>query len=248
MRDNLVIGRKPVHEALRAERKLERLWLAEGTAKGKLDDILTLARQNGVMWQMVPRKRLDQLAEGENHQGIIAEASQFVYAEMEEIFARAAKRDEEPFFLILDGIEDPHNLGSMIRTADAAGVHGVIIPKRRAAHVTAVVAKTSAGAVEHVPVVRVTNLNRTADELKERGVWLIASDAQAPQRLEDIDYRMPVAMVIGNEGRGISRLLKEKCDQTVRLTMKGKVSSLNASVAGALLMYEVLRSREHGRG
>ncbi len=202
------------------------------------------ARQQGVAIQQVPRQTLDRVAPGLNHQGVAAQAKPWRYADLEELFQRAEERDESPFFLLLDGIEDPHNLGSILRTADASGAHGVVIPKRRAAGLTSTVAKTSAGAVEHVPVVRVTNLNRTADELKRRGVWLIAGDADAPSRYDEIDYSLPVALVIGNEGKGVSRRLKEKCDFTVGLPMKGLISSLNASVAAALLMYEVLRGRE----
>jgi 23S rRNA (guanosine2251-2'-O)-methyltransferase len=246
MNDEWVMGRHSVKEALTSGRSTDKLLVAEGAVKGKggIGEILRLAQERGIPVSQVPRRRLDQLAEGGNHQGVMAQVASFDYARLEDIFARAESRGEAPFFLLLDGIEDPHNLGSILRTADAAGVHGVIIPKRRAVGLTSTVAKTSAGAIEHVPVVRVTNLNRTADELKEQGVWLIGSDAQAPQSYSQVDYTLPTALVIGNEGKGISRLLKEKCDLLIQLPMKGHVSSLNASVAAALLMYEVLRKRQ----
>ncbi|EGK09709.1 23S rRNA (guanosine(2251)-2'-O)-methyltransferase RlmB [Kroppenstedtia eburnea] len=246
MENEWVIGRRAVMEALKAGRSMGKLLVAEGAGRGKggLGPLLEEARRQGVDVQQVPRQTLDRVAAGLNHQGVAAQAEPWRYAELEELFQRAEERDEPPFILLLDGIEDPHNLGSILRTADASGVHGVVIPKRRAAGLTPTVAKTSAGAVEHVPVVRVTNLNRTADELKERGVWLVAGDADASARYDEMDYSLPVALVIGNEGKGVSRRLKEKCDFTVGLPMKGAVSSLNASVAAALLMYEVLRGRE----
>jgi 23S rRNA (guanosine2251-2'-O)-methyltransferase len=208
---------------------------------------LQKAKEEGIPFQWVPRARLDQLAGGGNHQGVMAQVAAYEYVSVDDLFRRAEERGEAPFFLLLDGIEDPHNLGSILRTADAAGVHGVIIPKRRAAGLTATVAKISAGAIEYVPVARVTNLNRLADELKERGVWLVGSDGQAETAYDEVDYCLPLALVIGSEGQGMSRLMKEKCDFLVRLPMKGKVTSLNASVAAGILMYEVLRGRKaHG--
>lgn len=246
MENEWVIGRQAVKEALGAGRNMGKLLVAEGSGKGKggLAPLLEDARQRGIAVQQVPRQTLNRVAAGGNHQGVVAQVEAWRYADLEELFQRAETRDESPFFLLLDGIEDPHNLGSILRTADAAGVHGVVIPKRRSAGLTTTVAKTSAGAIEHVPVTRVTNLNRTADQLKEQGMWLVASDADASDGYDEIDYTVPVAIVIGNEGKGISRRLKEKCDYTVGLPMKGEVSSLNASVAAALLMYEVVRGRE----
>ncbi|SDC77692.1 23S rRNA (guanosine2251-2'-O)-methyltransferase [Melghirimyces thermohalophilus] len=245
MENEWVIGRQGVREALGAGRQVAKLLVADGAGKGKggLGPLLEEARQKGITVQFVPRKKLDDIARGGNHQGVAAQVEAYRYAGVDELFRRAEERGESPFFLLLDGVEDPHNLGSMLRTADAAGAHGVIIPKRRAAGLTQTVAKTSAGAIEHIPVARVTNLNRTAEELKERGVWLFGSDADAPEPYDRVDYSGAVGLVIGSEGKGISRLLKEKCDFLVRLPMKGRVSSLNASVAGALLMYEVVRSR-----
>ncbi|PTX58157.1 23S rRNA (guanosine2251-2'-O)-methyltransferase [Melghirimyces profundicolus] len=245
MENEWLIGRQAIREAIRAGRNMEKLLVAEGAGRGRggLAPLLEEARKMGIPVQHVPRKKLDGLAEGGNHQGVIARVEAYRYAELEDLFRRAESRGEPPFFLLLDGMEDPHNLGSILRTADAAGVHGVVIPKRRAAGLTRTVAKTSAGAVEHVLVARVTNLNRVADEMKERGVWLVGSDADASGMYDTVDYSGPTALVIGNEGKGISRLLKQKCDFLVRLPMKGSVSSLNASVAGALLMYEVVRDR-----
>ncbi|OYD06555.1 23S rRNA (guanosine(2251)-2'-O)-methyltransferase RlmB [Paludifilum halophilum] len=246
MANDWVIGRQAVKEAIRAGHRTQSLLVAEGAGRGKagLGPILQLAKDRGIPVREVPRRKLDQLAEGGNHQGIVAQVAAYKYADLEDLFRRAKERDEPPFFLLLDGIEDPGNLGSILRTADAAGVHGVIIPKRRAAGLTVTVAKASAGAVEHVPIARVTNLNRAAEELKERGMWLVGSDIRASDSFTQLDYNFPVGLVIGNEGKGISRLLKERCDFLVRLPMKGRVPSLNASVAGALLMYEVMRKRK----
>ena len=238
-----IYGKHAVLETLKSGRPVEKILLAKNINKFSVNEIIEHAKNQNVPFQWVPRTRLDQLAEGNNHQGVVAQVAAFEYASLEDLFERAEQKQEAPFFLLLDSIEDPHNLGSILRSADASGAHGVIIPKRRAAGVTSVVAKTSAGAVQHVPVVRVTNLNRVADELKERGVWLVGSDGSAEQEYTRVDYKMPVAMVIGNEGRGIHSLLKKKCDYLVKLPMRGKVSSLNASVAAGILMYEVMRCR-----
>jgi len=247
MNTEWIVGRRSVLEAMKAGRELEKLLVAEGAAKGGLAELIRQARQKGIPVQQVPRSRLDRLAEGANHQGVAAEAAAYKYARLEDLFRRAEEREEAPFFILLDGIEDPHNLGSILRTADAAGAHGVIIPKRRAAGLTPAVGKASAGAVEYVPVVRVTNLHRTAEELKESGLWIIGSAPEAASDFTEADYTLPLALVIGSEGRGMSRLMKETCDLLVRLPMAGRVASLNASVAAALLMYEVLR-RRRGQG
>ncbi|RAL23229.1 23S rRNA (guanosine(2251)-2'-O)-methyltransferase RlmB [Thermoflavimicrobium daqui] len=238
-----IIGRHAVQEAIRSGRSIDKVLFAEGVQKKNLKGILDHIAVAKVPYQWVPRSKLDQLAEGGNHQGVMAQVAAYQYATLEECFQRAERLGESPFFLLLDGIEDPHNLGSILRTADASGVHGVIIPKRRAVGLTTTVAKTSAGAIEYVPVVRVPNLNRLVEELKERGIWIIGSDGEAKQTYNQVDYQMPIAIVIGNEGQGISPLLKKKCDFLVRLPMLGKVSSLNASVAAGILMYEVLRGR-----
>ncbi|MGA9173022.1 MAG: 23S rRNA (guanosine(2251)-2'-O)-methyltransferase RlmB [Thermoactinomyces sp.] len=236
-------GKHTVLEALRSGREIEKILFAEGVNKNSVKEILNKARERKIPVKWVPRARLDQLAEGKNHQGVIAQVAAYAYSTVDDLFRRAEEKGEPPFFVLLDGIEDPHNLGSILRSADAAGVHGVIIPKRRAAGLTSVVAKTSAGAIEYVPVARVTNLNRLADELKERGVWLVGSDGAAETLYTEVDYHGPIAIIIGSEGQGMSRLLKEKCDFLVRLPMRGKVTSLNASVAAGIFMYEVLRGR-----
>jgi 23S rRNA (guanosine2251-2'-O)-methyltransferase len=242
MNTEWIMGRQSVHEALKAGREMEKVLIAEGTGKG-VQPLVRMAKERGIPVQRAPRNRLDQLVDGGHHQGVLALVSAYHYATVDELFERAQSRGEPPFFVLLDGIEDPHNLGSILRTADAAGVHGVIIPKRRAVGLTQVVAKTSAGAIEYVPVARVTNLNRTAEELKDAGVWIVGADASAAHTFDEIDYTVPVALVIGNEGQGISRLMKEKCDYLVQLPMAGRVASLNASVAAGLMMYEVFRMR-----
>ncbi|SFJ37354.1 23S rRNA (guanosine(2251)-2'-O)-methyltransferase RlmB [Thermoflavimicrobium dichotomicum] len=238
-----IIGRHAVNEALRAGRTIDKILLAKGVQTKSIQAILEQVQKAKIPYQWVPRSKLDQLSEGGNHQGVMAQVAAYRYASIEECFSRAEEKGEAPFFLLLDGIEDPHNLGSILRTADATGVHGVIIPKRRAVGLTSTVAKTSAGAIEYVPMVRVTNLNRTVEELKEQGVWIVGSDGSAEQTYDQVDYQMPVALVIGNEGQGISQLLKKKCDFLVRLPMRGRISSLNASVAAGILMYEVMRGR-----
>lgn len=246
LKGELIIGKNPVMEVLRSGRDINKIWMNE-RAKRSMQPILRLAKEGGVQVQSVPRQKLDQLAEGGNHQGVVASVAAHRYAEMDELFRRAEEKGERPFFVVLDEIEDPHNLGAILRTADASGVHGVIIPKRRSSGLTSIVAKASAGAVEYVPVVRVTNLARTIDELKKRGLWFVGADADGREDYRQADFDMPVGLVIGNEGKGISRLVKEKCDFLVQLPMAGKVSSLNASVAAALLMYEVYRKR-HPQG
>lgn len=247
MENEWIFGRQPVLELLRAGRKIGKLLVAEGAEGGGLKVILALAREQGVPIQRVPRHQLNRQVDGANHQGVVAHVSPFGYVGLEELFQRASERNEMPFFLLLDGLKDPHNLGSILRTADATGVHGVIIPKRRSVGITPIVAKTSAGAVEHVPVARVTNLGRTIDQLKKEGLWVVGSDGEAEQKYDEIDYTVPLLLVIGSEGEGISQLIKRKCDFLASLPMKGKVTSLNASVAASLFMYEVLRVRQGNR-
>lgn len=241
-----IIGRHALSEALLSGRDVEKVLVAEGVQKKTIADLLKQLEDQKIPYQWVPRSKLDQLSEGGNHQGVVAQVAAYQYSTVERILKRAQKRGEKPFLLLLDGIEDPHNLGSILRTADAAGVHGVVIPKRRAVGLTSVVAKTSAGAIEYVPVAQVTNLNRVADELKKEGIWLVGTDGSAKQSYDQVDYDMPVALVIGNEGQGISQLMKKKCDFLVHLPMKGRVSSLNASVAASICMYQVMRGRNNG--
>ncbi|MHA4218813.1 23S rRNA (guanosine(2251)-2'-O)-methyltransferase RlmB [Bacillus cereus] len=242
MTSEYIIGRNPVIEALRSGRDINKIWIAEGAAKGQVQIVLALAKENKIILQHAPKKKLDQLVEG-NHQGVIAQVAAYQYAELEDLFKVAEKRNEDPFFLILDEIEDPHNLGSIMRTADATGAHGIIIPKRRAVGLTASVAKASTGAIEYIPVARVTNLSRTIDELKERGLWIAGTDATGKTDYRNLDGTMPIGLVIGSEGKGMSRIIGEKCDFLITLPMVGKVTSLNASVAASLLMYEVYRKR-----
>ena len=237
-----IIGRNAVLEALKSEREINKLWIAEGSQGGSMGEIVKFAKRNGVLVQYVPKKKIEQMVQG-THQGVLALVAAYSYAEVDELFEKAAQKNEDPFFLILDELEDPHNLGSIMRTADAVGAHGIIIPKRRSVGLTSTVAKSSTGAIEHIPVARVTNLARTIDELKERGVWVAGTDAKESDDYRNLDGTMPLALVIGSEGKGMSRLVREKCDFLVKLPMVGHVTSLNASVAASLLMYEVYRKR-----
>lgn len=243
MNEEWIIGKNPVTEALRSGRSINKLFIHDQLNPKTQQQLAGLAKEAGVIVKKVPKKKLDQLVDGAQHQGIVASVAAYKYFELDDLFNRAKEREEDPFFIILDEIEDPHNLGSILRTADASGCHGVIIPKRRAVGLTATVAKTSAGAIEYVPVVRVTNIAKTIDELKERHVWVVGTEAEADKDYRELEGDLPLALVIGNEGKGMSRLVREKCDWTVKLGMKGNVSSLNASVAGSLLMYEVFRKR-----
>ncbi|MBM7573110.1 23S rRNA (guanosine(2251)-2'-O)-methyltransferase RlmB [Aquibacillus albus] len=242
MAEEWIIGKNPVIEALKSGRSMNKLLVSDQLHRHSFQKIQALAKQNGITAQQVPKQRIDQLVDG-NHQGVIASVAAYEYQTLDDLFAVAQARNEEPFFMILDEIEDPHNLGSILRTADATGVHGVIIPKRRSVGLTATVAKTSVGAIEYVPVARVTNIAKTIEELKERNVWVVGTEAEGTEDYRELDGNMAIALVIGNEGKGMSRLVREKCDWTVRLAMKGKVTSLNASVAAGLLMYEVYRKR-----
>ncbi len=242
MNDEWIIGKNPVQEALRSGRAINKVWVSDQLQHQAVKKLEQLAKENGVNVQKVPKKKIDQLVDG-NHQGVVASVAAYEYSDIEDLFAKAEEKGEAPFFIICDEIEDPHNLGSILRTADAAGAHGVIIPKRRSVSLTATVAKTSTGAIEYIPVARVTNLARTIDELKERFVWVVGTDAEGTEDYRQLDGAMAIALVIGSEGRGMSRLTKDKCDWTVSLPMAGQVTSLNASVAASLLMYEVYRKR-----
>ncbi|MEJ9210769.1 23S rRNA (guanosine(2251)-2'-O)-methyltransferase RlmB [Bacillus smithii] len=242
MDKELIAGRNTVLEALRSKREINKIWIADGAQKGSMLSIIKEAKKSNILVQYVPKQKIDQLV-NENHQGVVAQVAAYKYADIDELFQVAAERKETPFLLILDEIEDPHNLGSIMRTADAVGVHGIIIPKRRAVGLTTAVAKASTGAIEYIPVARVTNLARTVDELKERGLWIAGTDAQGSEDYRSLDGKLPLGLIIGSEGRGMSRLLKEKCDFLYRLPMRGHVTSLNASVAAGLLMYEIFRNR-----
>lgn len=236
-------GRHSVQEALRSGRTIHKLFVAEQAQKQQLSPVFNEAKKMGIVIQVVDKRKLDQLMPNVPHQGVVAQVTAYEYMELEDMIAQAQNSGQPPFLLILDEIEDPHNLGSILRTADCAGVHGVIIPKRRSVGLTATVSKTSAGAIEYVPVARVTNLAQTIEELKEAGIWIAGADVSGAQSVYQTDFRMPIAIVIGNEGKGIGRLIKEKCDFLVTLPMHGQINSLNASVAASVLMYEVVRQR-----
>ncbi|GGG10671.1 23S rRNA (guanosine(2251)-2'-O)-methyltransferase RlmB [Paenibacillus aceti] len=240
-----IAGKHSLMEALRAGRTINKIWIAEGAQKHLTQPIIAEAKAQGIVVQFVDKRKLDTMVPGVQHQGVVAQAAPYAYAEVEDLLGKAAERGEAPFLLILDELEDPHNLGSILRTAECTGVHGVIIPKRRSVAVTATVSRTSAGAVEYVPVARVTNLVQTMEQLKEAGVWIVGTDVAAK---EDI-YRGgkildgPVAIVIGNENKGMGRLVRETCDVLLKLPMSGRLNSLNASVAAGVMMYEVMRIR-----
>lgn len=237
----VIAGRNPVTEALNGERDVERVFIADG-AEGSVSKIVAIAREQGVIVDFVPKEKIDAMAPGSKHQGVVAKVSEYRYAELEEVFAKAEAAGEDPFLILLDEVTDPHNLGAVIRTAECAGAHGVIIPKRRAASLTQTVALAAAGAIESMPVVQVTNLARTIEELKERGIWVGAADMDGETYYE-ANLTGPVAIVIGNEGRGVGRLVKEKCDFVLSIPMYGKINSLNASNAAAVLMYGIRRAR-----
>lgn len=242
--EEIIAGKHAVLEALRSGRTVNKIWIAQGSSPHLMQSVIDEAKARGVMFQFVDKRKLDQMTEkGVRHQGVAAQAAPHDYADVEDLFAAAERRGEAPFFMILDEIEDPHNLGSVLRTVECAGAHGVIIPKRRSAAITATVAKTSAGAVEYVPVARVSNLAQTIDQLKQRGVWIAGADAAAESSAYEADLTGPLAIVIGSEGRGLSRLIREKCDFLIKLPMHGRIQSLNASVAAGILMYEALRQR-----
>ena len=235
-------GRHSVMEAFRAGQLIERLFVLKGCQDGPVLSILREAKKAGIMVDFVPKERLDHMSETGKHQGVIANLSAFRYSTVEDMFALAEKRGEDPFFFLLDGIEDPHNLGAIIRTANLAGAHGVIIPKRRAVGLTATVVKASAGAIHYTPVAKVTNIVSTIEQLKEKGMWFVCADMDG-----ELMYRQnltgPIGLVIGNEGKGVSRLVKEHCDFISSIPMKGDIDSLNASVAAGVLAYEIVRQR-----
>lgn len=235
-------GRNAVMEAFRAGKTIDKLFVLDGCQDGPVRSITREARKHDTIISYVAKERLDQLSETGKHQGVIALAAAYEYAQVEDILALAEERGEPPFIFLLDNIEDPHNLGAIIRTANLAGAHGVIIPKRRAAGLTATVAKTSAGALNYTPVAKVTNLGQTIEELKKRGMWFVCADMEG-EMMYRLDLKGPIGMVIGNEGEGVSRLVKEKCDFIASIPMKGDIDSLNASVAAGVLAYEIVRQR-----
>lgn len=240
-KENIIVGRNPVTEALRSGREIDKLMVS--SEEGSMKKILAMAKERRIPVMKVEKSAIDRIAEGKAHQGVAAYVSAYAYAELEDIFRIAEERGEDPFIIILDNLEDPHNLGAIMRTAECAGAHGIIIPKRRACGLTEVVAKASAGAIEYMPCVKVTNIVQTIEELKERGIWVAACD-MGGQEYYKADLKGKLAVVIGSEGFGISRLVKEKCDFVVSMPMVGRITSLNASNAAAVIIYEVRKQRD----
>lgn len=240
--EDLVAGRNAVIEVLKGNRSVNRLLVANGSAEGSMRELIAVAKEKGINIQFYDRSKLDAMAPGIRHQGVLAQVPPVQYAELEDILQIARDRNEPPFIVLLDELEDPHNLGAILRTADAAGVHGVLIPKHRSCPLSATVAKTSAGAVEHVPVARIGNMVQTIKKLKKEGLWVAAADMDGTDYY-DTDLTGSLLLVIGSEGQGVGRLIKEQCDFVVRIPMVGKINSLNASVAGSILMYEAMKQR-----
>ena len=241
--DGIIEGRNAVIEALRAGVAIDKIFIAKGEADSSLGHIASAAREKGIVVVDADRRKLDGMSRTHSHQGVIAQAAVRAYASVDDILSAARERGEEPLIVVCDELSDPHNLGAVIRTADAAGAHGVIIPKRRSAGLTAIVGKTSAGAVAHVPVARVPNLPALLRELKEEGVWIFGAAMDGSTPLHQADLKGPAAIVIGSEGSGLGRLVEENCDFTVSIPMFGKINSLNASAAAAVLLYEAVRQR-----
>ncbi len=242
-----IAGINSVLEALHGSHKIHRIYVQEGRTAGKrMQELLALAEKKGVYCKTIDRAQIDRMYTAGNHQGVVAEVESYRYAELDELFARAEERHEDPFFVILDGLEDPHNLGAIIRTAECAGVHGIILPKHHSVEVNATVHRTSAGAVTHMLVAQETNLVTCLQQLKDRGMWIIGADMDGEETLYEAVIPFPAAVVIGNEGRGLRPLVKKQCDLVVRIPMFGTVNSLNASNAAALMIYELVRRRRQG--
>lgn len=242
-REDIIIGRNAVIEALKGDRTIETLYISNNKLEGSINTIISLAKEKRVLIKEVDKKKLDVMCNGEVHQGVIVKITPYKYSEVSDILALAEERGESPFIVILDEVEDPHNLGSIVRTAELFGVHGIIIPKRRSASVTSTVYKSSVGAIEHVKIAKVTNLNTTIEDLKQKGIWVYGADIRAEEYSYEVNFDGPCAVIIGNEGRGISKLTVQKCDKLIKIPMVGKINSLNASVAGGIIMYEVLKGR-----
>lgn len=242
-REDLVEGRNAVIELLKTNRTIEQIFISKGKMEGSINKILGLAKDKKVIIKEVDRKKLDLMSETGAHQGVIAQVTPFNYSTVEDILAVSVKRNEEPFIIILDELEDPHNLGSIVRTAELCGAHGIIIPKRKNVGVTATVYKAAVGAIEHMKIAKVTNINNVIDELKAKNIWVYGADISAKDFSYNTDFKGACALIVGNEGRGISKLTKNKCDKLVKIPMVGRINSLNASVAGGIMMYEVLKSR-----
>lgn len=243
--EQIIEGRNAVLEAFRAGRPIDRLFVLDGCQDGPVRTIVRESRKQDVILKFTDRESLDRMSPTGKHQGVIAVAAAYEYATVEDILANARKKQEPPFLILLDGIEDPHNLGAIIRTANQAGAHGVIIPKRRAVGLTATVARTSAGALNYTPVAKVNNLGTVIDELKKEGIWFVCAD-MGGELMYNLNLKGPIGLVIGNEGAGVGRLVKEKCDFVASIPMKGDIDSLNASVAAGVLAYEIVRQRMQG--
>ncbi len=241
--DDQVEGRNAVLELLESGKDINKIFISNGEKHGSINKIIAIAKERKIVLVQKEKRQMDEMAQTENYQGVIAIVPPFEYCEVEDILSLAKERNEEPFVLLLDGIEDPHNLGSIIRTAETAGVHGIVIPKRRAASVNSTVNKVSAGAVQHMKIARVTNLNETIKMLKEAGLWIIGTDIDAKTIYYNQDLTGPIGIVIGSEGFGMSRLVKENTDILIKIPMKGKITSLNASVSAGIVMYEAVKQR-----
>lgn len=241
MNELYVAGRNPVLELLKTDKQIDKLYILKGDVKGSIQKIIGIAKDKKIVMQQVDKAKLDSMSDGNAHQGVVALVTGYEYSSVDEILQLASDKNESPFLVVLDGIEDTHNLGAIIRTAESAGVHGIIIPKRRSAMVNQTVYKSSAGAVEHIKIAQVTNISQTIDELKKAGIWFYGADADGQQAYYKTKLSGPIALLIGNEGKGISRVVKEKCDFLVQIPMKGEIGSLNASNAASILIYEVVR-------
>ena len=242
-REDLIIGRNAAMEAVKGDRTIEAIYVSKGQVEGSINAIIKIAREKKLVIKEVDRKKLDIMSGGSVHQGIIVRITPYKYSEVSDILNYAKEKGEDPFIVVLDEIEDPHNLGSIVRTAELCGVHGIIIPKRRNVGVTSTVYKSSVGAIEHMKIAKVTNINKTLDELKKENIWIYGADIEGTEYSYEVDFSGSCALVIGSEGRGISKLTLKKCDKLIKIPMVGKINSLNASVAGGIMMYEVLKGR-----
>lgn len=243
MREDIIEGRNAVIEAIKSDRTIEQIMIAKGDMEGSIIKLIKMAKEKKIVIKEVDRRKLDSMSETGAHQGVIAIITPFKYCEVQDILDAAAERCEKPFIIVLDELEDPHNLGSIVRTAELSGVHGIIIPKRRNVGITPTVYKSAAGAIEHMKIAKVTNINQAIDELKDNGVWVYGTDIRAEEYSYQTDFSGACALVIGNEGTGMSKLTKDKCDKLIKIPMVGTINSLNASVAAGIMMYEVMKGR-----
>ena len=243
MEGNFIVGRNAVREAILGSGRINKIWLAQGITPHLEREFTALAKEHGLVWQKVDREKINELAVGFNHQGVLAFVSPVAYSTVEEILQTAHKKNEVPFLILLDSLTDPHNLGAIIRTAEAAGVHGILIPKRRSVPLNATVAKTSSGALEYVKIAHIGNANQTLRELKKQGLWIAGADMGGEQNYWEADLTVPLVLVVGSEGKGISPLTLKQCDFVLKLPMRGQINSLNAATAAAVFIYEIMRQR-----